>query len=203
MSSKVDEIARLIKGNEPTPLLCFKVSKAREMLAYRIKAECKYPYRKKQQARLKKLAAAVDTVRTDRHDFDLMTLLRAGDDNFFLDEPQTYYGLADLTLRIEEVLGNLPVRQGRDKFFGSQPGPTPQQICAIIVSVLWEEFHAAAPLNTKQEAQDACAALWKAAGGAVKRRSRKIRLPTDKSTDVWRDHLSAAKHLAQSPKPSA
>ncbi len=138
MSSEDDTIARLIRGDEPSPWLCVRTSKAREMLAYSIKAERKYPHRKELQASLKRLATAIDTIREAERDFDLMTLLRAGDD-FFLNENETCHGLADLAKRVKETLGDIPVRKGRDKFFGRPAGPTPQQICALIVSILWED----------------------------------------------------------------
>ncbi len=62
--------------------------------------------------------------------------------------------------------------------------------------------HSKAPRNTNANAQEACAALWAAASGPVKR-GRKIagkwRIPSDgTSTEVWRDHLREAKLRAES-----
>ncbi len=196
------DIARLIAGNEPPSWLVVAVSKARATLAWTVKKEREYPHRKELRARLKKLAVAIETVREAMlRDFDLMTLLRAGDD-FLLNENETYHGLGDLAERVKRTLGDLPARKGRYKYFWRSEGATPQQVCALMVSVLWERVRSTPPPNTNAEAQEACAALWAAARGPVKPKRkivRKVRIPRDStSTEVWRDHLRAAKLLAQS-----
>ncbi len=189
-------IALLIAGQDPPSWLSVAVAKARATLAWTIRKESEYPSRKAMRARLGKLAAAIDTVREAMVDFDLAMLLRAGD-NFFLNENETYHGLGDLAERVRKTLDALPPRKGSDKYFWRSEGATPQQNCALMISILWEEVHSKAPPNTNANAQEACAALWAAASGPVKR-GRKIagkwRIPSDgTSTEVWRDHLREAK----------
>jgi hypothetical protein len=194
-------IALLIAGQDPPSWLSVAVAKARATLAWTIRKESKYPSRKAMRARLGKLAAAIDTIREAMVDFDLAMLLRAGD-NFFLNENDTCHGLGDLAERVRKTLDALPPRKGSDKYFWRSGGATPQQNCALMISILWEEVHSKAPPNTSANAQEACAALWAAASGPVKR-GRKIagkwRIPSGGvSTEVWRDHLRAAKRLAES-----
>ena len=202
MTNSDKSIARLIAGDAPPRWLVAIVAKARATLVWIIQKESQYPYRNELRARLKELAAAVETVRSGMRDLDMSTLLLRGDP-LFLNQNEMYHGLGNLAEKVNRTLSDLPRRQGSDKFFGRPGGATPQQICALMVSVLWERVHSAAPPNTKPEAQEACARLCTAAGRPVKRRSRKIgqklRLPSDDaSTEVWRDHLRAAKGLAES-----
>jgi hypothetical protein len=197
-----DRIARLIAGGEPHPLLVFFVAKAREMLAWRIKSEHEYPLRTELRVRLESLAAALETVRQEMRDFDVATLLRAGD-NFLLNESETYNGLGDLAERVKRTLGDVPKGPGQYKYFGQPATVTPHQICALMICTLWKIIHRRKPQNTNPEAQEACRRLWMAAGGpVVKRRTgQKIRLPRDNaSTEVWRDHFRTGKLLAQSPE---
>jgi hypothetical protein len=192
-------IVLLIAGQDPPSWLSVAVAKARATLAWTIRRESEYQSRKAMRARLGKLAAAIDTVRDAMVDFDLAMLLRAGD-NFFLNE--TYHGLGDLAERVRKTLDALPPRKGSNKYFWRSEGATPQQNCALMISILWEEVHSKAPPNTNANAQEACAALWAAASGPVKRGGKiagKLRIPSDgTSTEVWRDHLREAKLRAES-----
>ena len=203
MTDRDEVIARLIAAaDEPPPGLVAAVAKARATLVWTIQKERGYPYRNELRARLEKLAAAVETVRNGMRDLDMSTLLLGGD-AFFLNQNETYHGLGDLGEKVKRTLSDLPVRKGSDKFFGRLAGASPQQNCALMVSVLWKQIHSIAPPGTKAEAQEACAALWKAAGGSIKRSRRKIAgrwgIPSGGvSTEVWRDHLRAAKRLAES-----
>ena len=165
--------------------------------------ETKYLHRNELRARLKKLVVAIETIRDDMHDLDLMNQVRGGD-NFFQNESETNHGLGDLSERAKRSLRDIPAGKGSHKYFGRSEGATPQQRCALMVSVLWEEVRSAAPPNNNAEAQEACAALWKAAGGAIKRRPRKtagkLRIPSGgASTEVWRDYLQEAKRLMDLP----
>jgi hypothetical protein len=201
MTTTDDVIARLIaSAGEPPRWLIAAVSKARLTLTWTIKKEREYPGRKELRLQLKKFAAAIETVREGMRDFDMATLLRAGD-NFFLNENETYHGLSDLAERVSKTLGAIPLRKGRDKHFRRSEGATPQQICALMVSALWERARSAVPLNTEKCAQKACAALWVAAEGPVEVDGKIVGSWTDRtnpSTAVWRDHLRAAKKLAES-----
>jgi hypothetical protein len=195
-------IASLIAGDAPPRGLAVAVAKAIATLAWTIQKEGEYPHRSVLRARLQKLHAAIETVRGEIRDLDMSRLLR-GKDDFFLNQNETYHGLGDLAERVKRSLSHLPKRKGRDKFFGGLGGASAQENCALMISILWEQIHFAPPANTKAEAQEACAALWKAAGGTVKGRRRKtgqkLRLPSARgSTEVWRDHLRAAKRLAAS-----
>src|SRR5271155_4954354 len=110
-------------------------------------------------------------------------MLLAGDDAF-LNQNEMYHGLGDLAGRVEKTLDSLPSGKGRYKYFWRRDGATPRENCALMVSVLWEQIHSVVPPSAKAEAQEACAALWKAAGGAIKRSQRKIagrrRIPSDR-----------------------
>ncbi len=202
MTGEDETIALLIavSGEEPPSWLGASVSKARGTLAWTIQKEREYPTRKELQARLKELASAIETVRKAMLDIDLATLLRAGDD-FLLNENETYHGLGALAERVKNRLVELPVRKGRDKFFGRPEGATPQQNCALMVSILWERVHSAAPKADDRQAQKACAELWAAAGGLVERDGKIVGHwsgRSNPSTAVWRDHLRAAKKLDDS-----
>jgi hypothetical protein len=196
-----ETITLLIAGKDPPSWLSAALEKARATLAWTVKKEREYPSRKEMRARLMKLAGAIGTVREAMRDFDLATLLRAGD-NFFINENETYHGLGDLAERVRKTLDALPPRKGSDKYFLRSGGATPRQNCALMISILWEEVHSKAPPNTNANAQEACAALWEAASGPVKR-GRKVagkwRIPSDgTSTEIWRDHLREAKLRAGS-----
>ena len=193
-------IALLIAGQDAPSWLSVAVAKARGTLAWTIRKVREYPSRKAMRARLGKLAAGIDTVREAMVDFDLAMLLRAGD-NFFLNETETYHGLGDLAERVRKTLDALPPRKGSNQYFWRSEGATPQENCVLMISILWEEVHSKAPPNTNANAQEACAALWAAASGPVKR-GRKIagkwRIPSNgTSTEVWRDHLRETKLRAE------
>jgi hypothetical protein len=196
-------IATLIvaPGENPPPWLVAALGKARSTLASLIRQERAYPGRKELRMRLETLAAVIDFVRREVLNPDMAELLRAGD-KALLYERETYQGLGDLGERVKRTLLEVPQGQGRHKHFLRSEGATPQQNCALMISILWEEVHSKAPPNTNANAQEACAALWAGASGPVKR-GRKIagkwRIPSDgTSTEVWRDHLREAKLRAES-----
>ena len=202
MSDEEDTIARFIaRSTEEPPLwLHAAVEKAMDTLAWTIQEERKYPTRKELQSRLKALASAIETVRQAMLDLDLATLLLAGD-NLFLNQNETFHGLGDLAERVKIQLGKIPIRKGRDKFYARPDGATPQQNCALMVRILWEFVHSAAPKPDDMRAQKACAGLWAAAGGLVERGGKVIGHWSDRanpSTAVWRDHLRATKTLDNS-----
>jgi hypothetical protein len=197
------DIARLIAGDDPAEGLVFVIRKALDTLSVTVRTETKYPHRNELRARLKNLLVAIETIRDDLHDFDLMDQVRVGD-NFFQNETETNHGLGDLAARAKGILRDIPAGKGSHKYFGRSEGATPRQRCALMVSVLWEEVRSAPPPNNNAEAQEACATLWKEAGGAIKRRPRKsagkLTIPSGgASTETWRDHLQAAKRLMDSP----
>jgi hypothetical protein len=188
-------ITLLIAGQDPPSWLSAALEKARATLAWTIKKE----RRKEMRRRLVKLAGTIGTVREAMRDFDLATLLRAGD-SFFVNENETYQGLGDLAQRVSKTLVALPARQGRHKYFWRVRGATPQQVCALMINVLWQAVQSAAPPNTNTNAQEACAALWTASGGPTKLKRKsgaRVKIASD-STEVWRDHLRAAKRFANS-----
>jgi hypothetical protein len=197
-----EAISRLIvaSGEDLPPRLVAAIGKARLTLASTIRQERAYPGRKELRQRLEKLAKAIELVRGEMLDFDMAMLLRAGD-KALLYERETYQGLGELAERVKKTLDAIPSRKGRDKHFWRSEGATPQQNCALIVSILWERTRSALPLNTEKCAQQACAALWAAAGGPVEVDGKIVGIWTDRSdpsTAVWRDHLRAAKKLAES-----
>ena len=194
-------IALLIAGQEPPSWLSAAVAKARATLAWIITQERVYPGRKELRLRLEALATAIGFVRREVLNPDMVELLRTGD-KVLLYERETYLGLGDLGERVKRLLLDVPQRKGSDKYFGRSDGATPQQNCALMISILWEKVHSKAPPNTNANAQEACAALWAAARGPVKRRRKiagKLRIPsTGTSTEVWRDYLRDAKLRAES-----
>jgi hypothetical protein len=194
VSSEDDTIARSIAGSteEPPSWLHEAVSKARMTLVWTIQKEREYPTRKQMQSRLKELGSAIETVRQAMLDLDLATLLRA-EDNFFLNENETFHGLGDLAERVKIQLGKLPIRKGPDKFFARPDGASPQQNCAIMVRILWKLEHSAAPKPDDKRAQKACAGLWAAAGGRLGWSDHE-----NPSTATWRDHLRMAEALDDS-----
>ena len=195
MKGSDEATARLIvaPGEDPPPWLVAALGRARLTLASTIRHERAYPGRKELRQRLEVLAAASEFVRREMLDLDIAMLLR-GRDGVLLNEPETYQGLGDLAERAKRRFVEVPEGQGRHKHFPRSEGATPQQNCALMISVLWEKVHTEAPPNTNANAQEACAKLWEAAGGRVKRRRRKITVPSDDATtDIWRDHLREAK----------
>jgi hypothetical protein len=196
LSGDLDTIARFIAPStgEPPSWLHAAVEKAMDTLAWTIQGEREYPTRKVLQSRLKGLASAIETVRQAMHDSVLAPLLLARD-NLFLNQNETFHGLGDLAERVKIQLGKIPNRKGRDKFYGRPDGATPQQNCALMVRILWEFVHSAAPKPDDEQAQKACAGLWAAAGGPVTDHWSDRANP---STAVWRDHLRAARALDNS-----
>jgi hypothetical protein len=198
-----EAIAGLIvaPGEDPPPWLVAALAKARSTLASIIRHERAYPGRKELRLRLETLATVIGFVRREVLNPDMVELLRAGDKTL-LYERETYQGLGDLGERVKQLLVDVPKRRGRDKYFRRSEGATPQQNCALMISILWAEVHSKAPPNTNASAQEACAALWAAAGGPVKRERKtagKWRIPSDStSTEIWRDHLRKAKKRGES-----
>ena len=204
MKGRNEAIARLVvaPGEDPPPWLVTALSAARSTLAWIIRQERAYPGRKELRQRLEALMNAIGFVRREMYDLDMAMLLRAGD-KVLLHERETYQGHRRPRLaRVKRLLRAVPQRKGSDKYFWQSEGATPQQNCALMISILWEKVHSKAPPNTNANAQEACAALWAAARGPVKRGRQiagKLRIPsTGTSAEVWRDHLRAAKRLAES-----
>ncbi|MFZ2109604.1 MAG: hypothetical protein WAV18_30220 [Roseiarcus sp.] len=100
-------IARLIAGDDPAEGLVFVIRKALNTLGLIVRTETKYPHRNELRARLKKLLVAIETIRDDMHDFDLMDQVRGGD-NFFQNETETNQGLGDLAERVKMILRDIP-----------------------------------------------------------------------------------------------
>jgi hypothetical protein len=198
-----EAIARLIValGEDPPPWLVAALGKARSTLASIIRHERAYPGRKELRLRLETLAMAIGFVSREVLNPDIVELLRSGD-KVLLYERETYQGLCDLGERVKRLLLDVPQRKGSDKYFRRSEGATPQQNCALMISILWAEVQSKAPPNTNASAQGACAALWAVSGGQVKRERKaagKWRIPSDStSTEVWRDHLRKAKKLGES-----
>jgi hypothetical protein len=110
-----ESIARLIAGDAPPFPLVFFIRKARDTLANTIKKEREYPYRNELLARLEKLDAAIETVRSGMRDFDMSTILLAGDGSF-LNQNETYHGLGDLAERVKGRWATSPEARGGTSF---------------------------------------------------------------------------------------
>jgi hypothetical protein len=190
-------IARLILGatKELPEWLVPVIGKALATLAWSVKTEPKYPSREELRKRLQALSAAIENVRKEIRDLSLSTLLLRGDDQFH-NENEMYHGLGDLAVRVTGTIDRIPSRKGRDKFFGRPEGLTLQVNCALMVSTIWVRVHGKSPPNTAKSAQQACAALWEAAGGEILGRWGKT--AHGASVVVWRDHLREAKRSADS-----
>jgi hypothetical protein len=151
--------------------------------------------------RLETLATALEFVRRELLNPDMTELLRT-EEKVLRYEREIYQGLGDLGERVKRLLLDVPQRKGSDKYFRRSEGATPQENCALMISILWAQVHSKAPPNTNEGAQQACAAMWAAAGGQVKRgrtTAGKRRITSDvQSTEVWRDHMRKAKKLGES-----
>jgi hypothetical protein len=199
------EIADLIvgPGKETPPWLTAALSKARATLTWIIEAKRAYPNRNELRGRLELLVAAAKFARLQILDLDMVALLRAGD-RAMLNEYETYQGLGDLAERATKALAKIPIRRGSDKHLVRSHGATPHQNCALMIIFIWEKCHSKSAANANQNVQAACAALWAQVGGQARRspkiaRKFKIRNAIE-TTDVWRDHLRAAKKIMKSPE---
>ena len=124
-------------------------------------------------------------------DFNVHHIL-LGQDDFLLYENEMYQGLLDLENKAKARLSAVRSGKGRDKFYTRPDGATPEQLCAMTISVVWNVVHGKQPPNTNEFAQRACDTLWVAAGGGTSRRWR-LKNADRPSVAVWRDHLRAAK----------
>jgi len=189
--------AIIASPNPPQDWLLKAIAKARQTLSWTLEKERTYPGRPALRERLQKLAEAIREVRNAIRDFDVQQIL-LGEDDFFLNQNDMYHGLLDLEKRTEARLAPIRSGKGRDKFYTRPEGATPEQNCALMVSVLWNRVHGKQPPNTNDGAQRACGALWAAAGGGTCGRWGATQ---DKvSVVVWRDHLRTAKVSAGSPE---
>jgi hypothetical protein len=177
----------------PPDWLVLAARKARQTLTWTIRKDAEYPGRAEWRKRLERLQTAAKELRAALEDFGTHALLWGADEYLFNDVPR-YDFLDDLDERINARLNEIPSRQGRDKFYPRSDGATPQENCALMISCLWEKIHSNPPHNTSEEAQMACAALWKASGGSTT--GRWGTTADSESVSVWRDHLRTAKNLA-------
>jgi hypothetical protein len=177
---------------DPPDWLVSSVRKARETLTWTLQKEADYPGRAEWRKRLERLESAAKKLRAALEDFNTHSLLWNANQYLFNDVPR-YDFLDDLDERIKARLNEIPSRQGRDKFYPRSDGATPQQNCALMISCLWERVHATPPPNTSENAQGACAGLWKASGASTI--GRWGATVDGESVSVWRDHLRTAKDL--------
>jgi hypothetical protein len=189
-------IAALISlSKDPPDWLILATCKARLTLTCTLRKDGDYPGRAEWRKRLETLKSAAKEVRAALEDFDTHALLWGPNEYLFNDVPR-YDFLDDLDERISARLNDIPSRQGRDKYYPRSDGATPQENCALMISCLWEKVHSTPPHNTSDDAQRACAALWKASGGSET--GRWGATVDRESVSVWRDHLRTAKELASS-----
>ena len=121
----------------------------------------------------------------------MMAILR-GNDNFTLNENETFHGLRDLAERTEKALSRIPGGSSRHKFYARTEGLSLHVNCALMVSLIWAKRKNNWPPKANTDAQKACAHLWVLAGGSTTGRW------SPNSTAVWRDHLRDASRVKDS-----
>ena len=135
-----------------------------EALRFAIKKEADYPTRPELYGRLEAIENAARLLRKELPDLRMRQLLLDGDQTF-LNQNETYHGLHDIAERAARVRAQNPPRQGLGKLYPKDArGPSEPQLCALIVMIAWRRHTGEWPENNKAM-QEACAALWRTAGG--------------------------------------
>jgi hypothetical protein len=159
-----------------------------------LRAEKSYPGRRELRERLKAIAEAARRIQDLHADTNILQLIigelqRQNRDNQvrITNEHEMMAGLRDLTALAEAAAERIPRVKGPQKHYAIEEERfLPAVICALIVTVAWDEARGKWPGVTNQEAKKACDALWGAAGGDIERRGSVGR-------DIWRNHLQKAR----------
>jgi hypothetical protein len=193
--SGLDDLARLISGDEPPEWLLLALQTARETLGWSVRADVRFPGRKDLAKTLQVLEKATECIRLSIRDLDLSTMLLDGDPHF-LNQNDMDRGLYDFARRVRLLNSQIPNRKGPDKFFGSRAGLGLRANCALMISLIWSRARGVWPPVNDKTAQEACAILWEKSGGDISKLYGKTK--DAKSVSTWREHLRAAKAAGES-----
>ena len=186
-----EAIARLIAGNEETTRwVAEMVGRFRAALSCSISEAKIYPTRTALEKRIIAITQAVSTIKEAIEDHRLAPVL-LGDSAFFDHQFEMLAGLEALKARSEAV--SIRKGKGKDKHYARPTGLIEQVTCALMVAIAWREVRGTWPPHNNLEAQRACSELWSYAGGRAGWSDKENR-----SVDVWRDHLEAAKAAEES-----
>jgi hypothetical protein len=149
---------RVSAGELPTPVKLLK------SLEYAIKRKAAYPLRPEIHKRLAKVEDAARLLEHELADPQILALLSNGDprlENWLSDMART---ARRLTSRVAEFRERHPQKQGRGKLY-PEAGPDPLEICALMISMLWQQDNGRLPGKGNVKAHKFCEDLWLAAGG--------------------------------------
>jgi hypothetical protein len=170
-----------------------------EALRFAIKKEADYPTRPELYERLQAIENAARLLRKELPDLRMRQLLLDGDQTF-LNQNETYHGLHDIAERAARVRAQNPPRQGRGKLYPENArGPNERVLCALIVMIAWKRHNGDWPKNNATM-HEACAALWRTAGG------KNIALGwadgRPESVIAWRAHMGTAANFRPPQHPA-
>jgi hypothetical protein len=185
--------AEVIAGGNPPERLLRPLATFVTTLRNELRAEKAYPGRPELRKRLQAIAEAARLIQGLHADTDILQLIigelqrqNRDDQVWVTSEHEMMAGLRDLTALAKAAAKRIPKIQGPKKHYAIEERFPPAVICALVVTVAWNEARGKWPGVNNEDAQRACDALWGAAGGDVVRRGRE-------SLGVWRGHLRNAR----------
>jgi hypothetical protein len=187
-------IAGLIAGDDLPGELSQWLQEHALALARYIGVEATYPGRPELRKRFAGVVQAARHLRCELEDAMMLSLFLGEDQAWAADENRTMRELHDIEMRAERASAKIPEGKGQHKGFPRPDGLAPQTVCALIISVAWEALRGKTAPKTSLEVQNACEALWGAAGGDTARRDG-----SKNPEGMWRDHLRSADRLRDSP----
>jgi hypothetical protein len=79
---------------------------------------------------------------------------------------EVYCGLRDIAARATRERERIPRKRGRHRFYPeTATGPSPRDLCALMISVACHQATGKWPAKNAVMAQQSCEELWRAAGG--------------------------------------
>ena len=184
----IGEVCLLICTGAPVPAwLPEAVQRAVDYIAGIIEGATQYPTRKEITKRLADVRAAVELLRRETQ-WPVGTLMETAGKDIgvtWQDWSNVAAALDTLDRAADAVASGVREGRGRDRHVPDGDGLGEAAICATCVAAFWRETHGADAPHTSASAQAACAALWRAAGGADR--------SWGASPNGWRPHLQAAK----------
>lgn len=123
----------------------------------------------------------------------ILSLLLGDDRRWADDENATIRALSEIASLADHASAKVRQGQGKDKHWGRPKGLAAMTLCALIVTMMWNEARRRWPGMANEDAHCACEALWRIARGDGPRQSN----------EVWRDHLRAARAYRDKPEGKA
>jgi hypothetical protein len=188
--STLNELAALIGSGPPAPWLVAGLESSATFLKTTIAGEAAWPRREELRAKFTALAEAARETERLLADPALRHILS------FRRAPKRALSL-DWQMRVQmRWMSACAMREarairsgkGRDIHVPIGGGLSAREICAAIVAVAWRRARGEEVRHTSGDAQQACAALWKIAGG--------IDRSWGNTPAGWRQHLEKAKQAA-------